>query len=119
METQTVTRRQALIWTSVGVAGALLAASTPVVTTAAGLAQTTTLQAWINRGAPQSDLIAQQIDKYNAELQQSGSPYQWQYQSIEDIDAKLAAVAAAGTGFPDAYLGDDSLSWVSRYIQAG
>ncbi len=120
METQTVTRRQALIWTSVGVAGALLAASTPALSTAAGLAQTTTLQAWINRGAPQSDLIAQQIDKYNTELQQSGSAYQWQYQNItEDIDAKLAAVAAAGTGFPDAYLGDDSLSWVSRYIQAG
>jgi len=35
-----------------------------------------TLQAWISRGAPQSDLIAGLIDKYNTEVRASGVPWQ-------------------------------------------
>jgi ABC-type glycerol-3-phosphate transport system substrate-binding protein len=121
MTGHTLSRRQALLRISAGVAALQL--GLPAVTAAANSAPlskaaATTLQAWISRGAPQSDLIAQQIQKYNTEVQSSG--IEWQVQNItDDIDAKLAAAAAAGTGFPDAYIGDDSLSWASRYIKAG
>jgi ABC-type glycerol-3-phosphate transport system substrate-binding protein len=109
---------------SVGAAGGLSVlqsnsgwAAAPL-TAPATAAAPTTLQAWISRGAPQSDLIAGLIDKYNTEVQAGG--VQWQYQNVsDDIDAKLAAAATAGSGFPDAYIGDDSLSWATRYIQAG
>ncbi|MCC7163534.1 MAG: hypothetical protein IT331_13645 [Anaerolineae bacterium] len=101
------------------------ATSAPAAATAAPAAATAapqpmTLQAWISRGAPQGDLLAQMIDKYNAEQEAQGTGIKWEYQSVTDsIDAKLAAAATAGKGFPDAYLGDDSLAWSSRYIQAG
>jgi ABC-type glycerol-3-phosphate transport system substrate-binding protein len=121
MEHRTVTRRQALILTSMGVAGTVLAAQSGVAAAAPRLAparQTTTLQAWVSRGQPQNELIAQLIDQYNNEA--AGGSVQWQVQDItEDIEAKLAAAASAGGGFPDAYLGDDSLSWATRYIQTG
>src|SRR5215813_1519956 len=119
------TRRRALLLMSVGAAGGLSVlqsnsgwAAAPLMAPATAAAPMT-LQAWISRGAPQSDLIVGLIDKYNAEAQASGT-VQWQYQNVsDDIDAKLAAAATAGSGFPDAYIGDDSLSWATRYIQAG
>ena len=78
------------------------------------------LVAWVNRGAPQSDLIIKSVAAYSAELQQKGSSVRWETLDIkEGIDAKLAAAAAARKGFPDLYLGDDSLSWVGRFIEAG
>jgi multiple sugar transport system substrate-binding protein len=123
MKSDTLSRRQALLRISAGVAGGVVAlqmGAPLAVAYSAPLskAATTTLQAWISRGAPQSDLIAQQIQKYNTEVESTG--VLWQTQDItDDIDAKLAAAAAAGSGFPDAYIGDDSLSWASRYIQAG
>ncbi|MBV9543982.1 MAG: hypothetical protein JOY61_06360 [Chloroflexi bacterium] len=121
MITDTVTRREALLRISAGVAAgaAALQVGFPAVANSAPLsAASMTLQAWISRGAPQSDLIVQQIQKYNAEVAASG--VQWQTLDVsDDIDAKLAAAASAGSGFADAYIGDDSLSWASRYIQAG
>jgi len=118
------TRRQALALLSIGAAGSLAALQSgpawaaPQAAAPGRLAAATTLQAWINRGAPQSDIIAQLIDRYNGEVQSSG--VQWQSQNVgDDIDAKLAAAAAAGSGFPDAYIGDDSLAWATRYIQSG
>lgn len=136
-----MTRRQFLALTTTAAGAAAIAAcapagtipppappaatSAPAAATAAPPAATSapqamTLQAWISRGAPQGDLLGQMIDKYNAEQQTKGTGIKWEYQSVTDaIDAKLAAAATAGKGFPDAYLGDDSLAWSSRYIQAG
>ncbi len=141
MTKETLTRRKFLTLTTTAALGAAVAAcapgtaaptaapptSAPAPTTAPAsptqvpaAPQTMTLQAWISRGAPQGDLLGQMIDKYNAEQQTKGTGIKWEYQSVTDsIDAKLAAAATAGKGFPDAYLGDDSLAWSSRYIQAG
>lgn len=141
MSNQRLTRRKFLALTSTAALGAAAAACAPVAlqpaapspaapaaptsapaaaTLAPAAAQPMTLQAWISRGAPQGDLIGQLIDKYNAEQQSNGTGIKWEYQSVTDsIDAKLAAAAAAGKGFPDGYVGDDSLAWSSRYIQAG
>ena len=74
MMTHTLTRRQALLRLSAGIAGgvAALQVGLPMVASAAaplGAAATTTLQAWISRGAPQKDLIAQQIKKYKEKIQ--------------------------------------------------
>src|SRR6516162_6408154 len=99
MTSHMLTRRQALVRISAGVAALQLglpAAAAAAQSAPLSRAATTTLQAWISRGAPQSDLIAQQIQKYNNEVQSSG--VEWQFQNItDDIDAKLAAAAAAGS----------------------
>jgi len=114
----TVNRRQILSWASAATATSL--AGTFARRPLRAAAQATSLEVWINRGAPQGDLIADLVGKYNAELAQNGGTVKWETQNIkEGIDAKLAAAATAGSGFPDLYIGDDSLSWLGRYIQAG
>jgi maltose-binding protein MalE len=114
----TVNRRQILSWASAATATSL--SPTIARRPLRAAAQATSLEVWINRGAPQGDLIGQLVEKYNAELAQNGSGVTWTTQNIkEGIDAKLAAAATAGSGFPDLYIGDDSLSWLGRYIQAG
>src|SRR5581483_3089943 len=96
------------------------AATLAPAATSAPSGQAMTLQAWISRGAPQGDIIGQLIDKYNADQASKNTGIKWEYQSVTDsIDAKLAAAATAGKGFPNGYIGDDSLAWASRYIQAG
>jgi maltose-binding protein MalE len=113
-----INRRQILSWATAATATSLVGTFGPRPSVAS--AQAASLEVWINRGAPQGDLIAELVGKYNAELAQSGGTVEWKTQNIkEGIDAKLAAAATAGSGFPDLYIGDDSLSWLGRYIQAG
>lgn len=140
MAKQTMTRRKFLALTSTAAAGVAIAACAPapgsaiapgaatavpqgatvVPPAATAVTQAMTLQAWISRGSPQGELLAQMIDQYNTAQKAKGTGIKWESQSVTDsIDAKLAAAATAGKGFPDAYLGDDSLAWSSRYIKAG
>lgn len=134
MEIKKVSRRQFLHMGAIAVAGTIVAACAPrggegitegepVVsgTPSTPTRKAMTLEAWTNRGEPQSTVAASFVNLYNKQLADAGVPVQWNFDYYsEGFNDKIAACAAEGAScFPDVLFGSSGEDWLPAFIAAG